>query len=172
MLFFVSLVSISLCDSYEVLATPELIKGIWNCTRVEVTSDGYENPDTFNFSVVFQEDSEGLYLGSIDNTNEKAVIKYDSKTNDISFKFREIFIQNKIVETENNVRNCHGAITNPNWSYSLVIMSSYRVEFTIFDRDNGKVIIYRMMKKFSSDKVTGFVKFATYLARKMIFKLF
>lgn len=172
MLLFISFVSFSLCDSYEVLTTPEVIEGVWNCTRVEVTSDGFENPDTINFSVVFHKDSDGVYVGRVSGTDSEATIEYDDTSKAISFRFGEYYIQNTISETENKVRHCHGTTEHPNWSYTFVIMSSYRCMFTIFDRDSGKITIFRMMRQYETDKMTGFLKFATYFARKVIFKMF
>lgn len=177
----------------------EVIQGNWNLTKIDLTDDGLENPDTiinFTFSLANPENNQTYFsdiycLSSTDSLDDRDDESPQSHTLKLSFNFsstnpdlppeNENFnltlddnftITGELVKSIDGVRRSVGAIQYPlNASYTFTILSSYRAKLTLFDRDSGKVTIFRLMKEYDTGMFSGFGKYASYMMRKMVFRL-
>lgn len=179
----------------------DIIQGNWNITKSELTNDGLEDPDSIvnytlklsnpknnqtYFSDIYCLPSKNSFHDDIDESSSlqshslKLSLCYSSIDSDnctnnepFNFSFDDNFtIEGELIKSIDKVRRSVGVIYYPlNVSYSFTILSSYRAKLTLFDRDSGKVTVFRFMKEYETGFLTGFGKYASYLMRKMIFRM-
>ena len=156
----------------EVKPTQEAILGTWSISKVDVTHDSLENPDVENFTLFVQNIQDEFHFEGNTSNGETVSIYFDHRNGTFTLEFSKskLSISNIVKITKNGLRGCHGALLVPDVSYSFVILSSYRFELTVFNRETNKVTLYRMYKDFESNKLSAFAKFSSYLLRKSIFR--
>lgn len=177
----------ALCNGTE-KPIQDVIEGTWNLTKLDLTNEGLLNPDSllnYSFKLTSPEDNQ-TYFADIYGLSSP-----DSHTLKLSFNFNELnsehssgkeyftlifddnfTVEGELIKSADSIRRSVGAISRPlNTSYSFIILSSYRAELTLFYRDIQKTSIFRFMKQYDTGIFSGFGKYASYLMRKMLFRM-
>lgn len=172
------LVASALCV-LEMEPLDEIFVGSWNITRVSVTEKGLENPDTLSYELkLVRSGDSNTFIGEMnrilsDHSTKgehllKIVMKEDRK---IEFYIDDVLeIDAPLEQSVDNVLHLHGVLDRRDVTFSFVILSSYRAELTIFDRQSKAVVVFRCMKDFESTKLTSVWRMLSYFAQKVIFR--
>lgn len=179
----------------------EVIQGNWSVTKIDLSNDGLENPDTlinYTFHLANPENNQtyfsDIYCLSLIDSNEdsndessdfqshtlKLAFNLTSSESDHSTEIENfnltiddnLTIVGELIKSIDGIRRSVGVISYPlNTSYSFTILSSYRAKLTLFYRDSGKVTTFRFMKEYDNSRLSGFGKYASYLMRKMVLRM-
>ena len=158
----------------------EIILGMWNITRVEITRNGHENPDVVEYYTKFEyAGKSGSFTGEFTRVladkseqGEHLLWVYVSD-NESNFEFRvddERVVSSTLTKSIDGIMSVHGALASPDVTFSFVVLSSYRAELTVFNRETGEATTWRAMKEFESQKMSTFAKVCSYLATRSLFR--
>ena len=161
----------------------DMLRGEWNVSKIEITKDGYENPDVKNFSFVLKDPIDNItYMTKItpyDLTSNaefdpiELVLTVNPESENFKLSLNNLIsVENNITTSVDLIRRAVGAVNSPyDFSYSFVLLSSYRAELSIFNRTDPTVCIYRFWKKFDVESTSSFGRYASYLLRRALFRL-
>ena len=166
--------SLALNDS--ALATT--LKGNWNLTRVVLTKNGREHPDSLRYQVTLDASSDGHGLigqlieilpGGAEKEDRlvKFVIESDNATEllvgDLKFGLR-------FEQVKTNEYVAHAVNNSPRIVVSFHIFSPYSAVLDVYDANNDQVVEYRCTKEYESTKLTSLTTMLSYLVQKIIFR--
>jgi hypothetical protein len=157
----------------------EVIPGVWTISRVNVTGDGLEVPEcgSYRVDLRFFPETDYFYGEIFDQSDGVMVNTVKIRTNVAKDQMNVTFEDGLSVEMSlrtplHRVKTIHGALTTPNIVYSFVLLSAWRAELTIFDRDLDQLVLYRCSKQAETETMKGVSSFFSYFLRKSLFRFF
>ena len=154
------------------------LKGNWNVTRVVLTKNGREHPDSLRYQVTLDASSDGRGLiGQLiqilpDGSEKedrlvKFVIESDNATEllvgDMKFGLR-------FEQVKPNEFVAQGVNNSPRTVLSFHIFSPYSAVLDVYDAGNDQVAEYRCTKEYESTKLNSLATMLSYLVQKIIFR--
>ena len=178
-----------------------MLEGNWTMSKIDLTKEGLENPDTitnfsFSLSTPYRNQSytSEIYCTSPSHLCPKNFLHPQSSPTDlkysisldlnfqspdnttIEFNFtldNNFTINGEFITSINGIVTSTGSFNSPyNFSYSFTFLSSYRAQLSLFDRNTGQVTIFRFWKEFDTHRSWEFGKYASFIARRILFSVF
>ena len=157
-----------------------ILGGKWNISRIEVTNNGYENPDIQKFFVDLESNPEKkVFNGTIFQSpqyNEDTVQNREMKLflDEESQKIK-IYMNDSLIFDDsydffsNGLQISQGFLPNSKKYYSFIIMSVFRCQITVYDRETNQIIIYRMMHELKNSGDSILTKILKFFFQRVLF---
>jgi hypothetical protein len=159
---------------------PEVIRGIWNITRVNIISDGLPNPDVENYSVQFEPCTDPqTYSASLvhflpDRRQEeqhRLRLAINSTTEAFSLDIDSFTLSSAFTTSMGGTRHFYGALSDPDVTFSFVSFTESNAELTLFHRSEDQMVVYRCKKMYKRNAGPSLLNAILAIGQRMIIRI-
>jgi uncharacterized iron-regulated membrane protein len=164
----------------ELDSLPDVIQGIWNITRVNITGDGLSNPDVENYSVQFEPSIDPeTYSATLihflpskrQEDQHRLRLAINSTTETFSLDIESFTLNSAFTVSMRGTRHFYGALLEPDVTFSFVCFTQNNAELTLFYRSEDQMIVYRCTKMYKRNVRQSLLGAILSIGQRMIFRI-